>query len=149
MASPEMQQLKAMYKTGSLSMDEFLFMSKDLQQTSLAEEEEEASAHDGQSSSHASHDGGAYGNSAGSIAPNSGGRSNPHSNRSNPASAKGRPPVVAALQGLKARGSGQGLGHNRRAAHSMPHRGPGSGPGSRVSSRPPSVGQSNPRLPIA
>ena len=62
MASPEMQQLKAMYKTGSLSMDEFLFMSKDLQQTSLAEEEEEASAHDGQSSSHASHDGGAYGN---------------------------------------------------------------------------------------
>ena len=74
MASPEMQQLKAMYKTGSLSMDEFLFMSKDLQQTSLAEEEEEASAHDGQSSSHASHDGGAYGNSTGSIAHNSGAR---------------------------------------------------------------------------
>ena len=38
------------------------------------EEEEEADAHDGQSSSHASHDGGAYGNSAGSIAPNSGAR---------------------------------------------------------------------------
>ena len=69
MASPEMQQLKAMYKTGSLSMDEFLFMSKDLQQTSLAEEEEEASAHDGQSSSQASHDGGAYGREAADLPP--------------------------------------------------------------------------------
>ena len=115
------------------------------------EEEEEADARDdGQSSSHASHngDGGAYGNSAGSIGPTprSGGRSNQHSNRSNPGTAQGRP-HVAALQGLKQqqqrRQSNEVLGHNRRAAHSMPHRGPGgSGPGSRVNSRPPSVGQS-------
>ena len=113
------------------------------------EEEEEADARDdGQSSSHASHngDGGAYGNSAGSIGPTprSGGRSNQHSNRSNPGTAQGRP-HVAALQGLKQqqqrRQSNEVLGHNRRAAHSNPHRGPGgSGPGSRVNSRPPSVG---------
>ena len=113
------------------------------------EEEEEADAKDdGQSSSHASvaaashnGDGGAYGNSAGSLGPTPrSARSNQHSNRSNPGTAQGR--ALQKLNQQQRRQTNEALGHNRRAAHSLPHRPApgGSGPGSRVSSRPPSVG---------
>jgi len=117
------------------------------------EEEEEADAKDdGQSSSHASvaaashnGDGGAYGNSAGSLGPTPrSARSNQHSNRSNPGTAQGRRQhnQLQKLNQQQRRQTNEALGHNRRAAHSLPHRPApgGSGPGSRVSSRPPSVG---------